>query len=499
MDNFEQDYESKKSFLSKFKLRTQMLFGYAIPVVVFIGSTAVVYNNANKVFIAFDQVETVQKSIIEVDKLAVAGSNMVANNRAYLISPGQDFIDLYEASWTNFQEASKNLEDGITDPIQKERFEEMKKIGVEYNQYVNEIINFTKTGKKAEAIKLFNMGAGTKALADFLDLNNQFNSTETERLSKENLQARNTLQGAVNLLIFGSIFSGITAFIVAWIISSLVSKKIGQAVISIDNSSGEMNGAVKAQEKITNSQAISVNETTTSMDQLDSSAKQATKQAETSTIGAQQVLNLAQNGNQLVDKTLKEMGQTKDKVQAIAQQILRLSGQTNQIGSISQLVSDLANQTNMLALNAAVEAVRAGEYGKGFSVVASEIRKLADESKKSADKINNLVAEIKQATSVTVMVTEEGIKSVEKTEDFAQKTASSFGNMTDEINHIVINSQQIAMNSKQQALAIQQVVTAMNNLNQNAKDSNDGMSQIKSGIQKLNRAAFELKAIVQEG
>jgi methyl-accepting chemotaxis protein len=499
MNNFNQNDNNQKTLLSKFKLRTQLVFGYAIPVVVFIGSTTIVYSNANKVFEAFSKVETVQKSIIEVDKIAVAGSNMVANNRAFLLSERQDFVRLYNESWQNFQEASNNLEKVITDPKQKERFDTMKRIGKEYDQYVNQIFNLIKSGKKAEAIALFNTGVGSKALADFLELNSQFNTAEIDRLSKENLAARNTLQGAVNLLILGSFFSAVTAFIIAWLISSLVSGKISQAVISIDNSSREINIAVGQQEKITNSQAISVNETTTAMDQLGSSAQQATQQAETSNIGAQQVLNLAQTGNELVEITLKEMAQTKDKVQAISQQILRLSEQTNQIGSISQLVSDLANQTNMLALNAAVEAVRAGEYGKGFSVVASEIRKLADESKKSADRINNLVVEIKQATNVTVVVTEAGIKTVENTEDLTKKTASAFGNMTEQINNIVINSQQISMNSKQQVLAIQQVVTAMNNLNQNSKDSTDGMNQIKTGIQKLNHAALELNAIVKEG
>jgi len=498
MNTFDHNYQGKKTFLSRFKLRTQMLFGYAIPVVVFIGSTVIVYTNANRVFVAFQKVENVQTAIIEVDKIALAGSNMVANNRAILITNNQKFIDSYNQSWTNFQQASTELEKVVTDEIQKDRLQQMIQLGDEYNKYAEEIFRLINNGKKQDAINLFNTGVGTKTLEEFLKLNQDFNTNEVNNLSEQNTEAKQTLQSAVNLLIFGSIFSGVTAFIIAWIISSLVSGKISQAANSISNSSTDINIAVTQQEKITNSQAISVNETTTSMDQLGASAKQATQQAETSTVGAQQVLNLAQNGNQLVDRTLGEMAQTKDKVQAIAQQILRLSEQTNQIGNISQLVSNLANQTNMLALNAAVEAVRAGEYGKGFSVVASEIRKLADESKKSAEQINNLVNEIKQATSATVMVTEEGIKSLENTEELAQKTASSFNIMSDEINNIVINSQQIAMNTKQQALAIQQVVTAMNNLNQNAKDSNDGMNQIKLGINKLNHAALELKEIVQD-
>ncbi len=103
----------------------------------------------------------------------------------------------------------------------------------------------------------------------------------------------------------------------------------------------------------------------------------------------------------------------KENVGAIAQQIMRLNEQTNQIGNISSVVINLANQTNILALNAAVEAVRAGENAKGFNVLATEIRKLAAQSKKSAQKINNLVTDIKNALDYTVTVTHECTKTVE--------------------------------------------------------------------------------------
>ncbi len=87
-----------------------------------------------------------------------------------------------------------------------------------------------------------------------------------------------------------------------------------------------------------------------------------------------------------------------------------LSEQIGQIYNITNLVGDIANQTNMLALNAAVEAARAGEQGKGFAVIATEIRKLADQSRKSAERINNLVTDIQNATNTTVIVTDEGKK-----------------------------------------------------------------------------------------
>jgi methyl-accepting chemotaxis protein len=497
-NSFDKNLGDKKHLLSQFKLRTQMLFGYAIPVFMFAVSTYIVYSNANKVFEAFNQVENVQKNIIETDTMALSGSNMVANSRGYLISEESKFLELYQQSWQGFQEASNNVDNTITIDEQRKRFEQMNEIAKNYNQHHNKLASLLENGKRKEGVELFKAGIGSKLLSDFLTLNSEFNATEIKRLNAENTQARNTLQNAINLLVFGSIISALTAFIIAWLISSLVSRKITQAIDAIDNSSLEINIAVDQQEKITSSQASSVNETTRTMDELEFSAKQASEQAETSTVGARQVLNLAENGNELVKQTLVEMNQMKEKVEAIAEQILRLSEQTNQIGNISQLVGDLANQTNMLALNAAVEAVRAGEYGKGFSVVASEIRKLADESQKSAHQINNLVMGIKQSNNLTGVVTEAGIKSVENTLDLAQKTASAFNNMSSELSNIVQSSQQISLNSKQQAVAIQQVVVAMNNLNKNAQDSSQGMGQIKLGIKKLSDAAFDLKDIVQE-
>lgn len=489
----------KKSFLSRFKLRTQMLIGYGIPVIVFVGSASVVYTNTNQVFDAFNRVETAQKAIITTNKIALAGSNMVANARAFLLWPQQNFWELYNQSWQEFQQAINTLEREqiVTDPVQKQRFEDMKKIGQEYDQYASRVFTLVREGKNQEALDLFKSGIGTRALANFLKLTNQFTETETQKLAQENMAAKKTLKLAVNLLIFGSMISATTALVIAWLISSVVSNKISQSASSIDNSAGEINQAVLAQEKITNSQLVSVSETTTSMDELGASAKQAAQQADISASGAQQLLHLAQNGNKLVATTLAEMAQTKEKVQGIAEQTLRLSDRTNQIAVISQLVSDLANQTNMLALNAAVEAVRAGAAGKGFSVVALEIRKLADESKKSAEKINNLVKDIQESSSTTVIVTQHGIQSVENTEKLAQETADSFNLMAEKIKEIVINSQQISLSAKQQASAIEQVALAMNNLNQTAQDSNKGMNQIKAGIQKLNHAALELNAIVQ--
>ncbi len=273
-------------------------------------------------------------------------------------------------------------------------------------------------------------------------------------------------------------------------------KAINYAGLAISTSSNEIAVTVQQQERTIAGQASSVNQTTTTMEELGASSRQSAEQATASASGARQALVLAEEGTKAVQETIQGMSILKDKVNAVSQAIIRLSEQTNQISGISSSVGDLANQTNMLALNAAVEAARAGEHGKGFGVVASEIRKLADQSKKSAEKITDLVADIQSAINTTVMVTDEGTKTVNQGLELTKSTAITFAGFADSINNVFLNSQQIALSAQQQAVAVQQVVAAMNSLNLSARESASGITQVKISTEQLNEAAQKLKAVI---
>jgi methyl-accepting chemotaxis protein len=232
------------------------------------------------------------------------------------------------------------------------------------------------------------------------------------------------------------------------------------------------------------------------MEELGVSSLQSAEQAEASASGARQVLTLVEDGTRASQQAMEGMGNLKEKVSEIAEQIIRLGEQTGQIAGISDLVSDIANQTNMLALNAAVEAVRAGEQGKGFGVVAAEIRKLADQTKKSAEKINTLVAEVQASMNSTVMVTDEGTKTAIEGLRLAEGTANTFNSVADAINSVFVNSQQITLSAKQQAVAVQQVVAAMNSINIGAQETSTAITQVKSSTGMLSDAVQNLKALV---
>jgi methyl-accepting chemotaxis protein len=275
-----------------------------------------------------------------------------------------------------------------------------------------------------------------------------------------------------------------------------VAKTLTGSTTTLASTSTQIASAVEQQERYLAEQAASVNETTTTIEELGASSRQAAEQADASAAGAQQAISISGDGSKIVSRTMVGIGDLRTKVEAIADKIMQLSEQTAQISTISDLVADIANQTNMLSLNAAVEAARAGEQGKGFAVVAGEVRKLAEQSKKSADKINLLVSEVQASINSTVMVTDEGTKTAQASIRLAEETADAFNGIASSINNVFLNSQQIALSAKQQAVAVQQAVSAMNAINLGAKETSAGVTQVKAATQDLAGTAKELKAIV---
>ena len=280
------------------------------------------------------------------------------------------------------------------------------------------------------------------------------------------------------------------------LLADRTAKYIQGAIATITTSANEIVDTVQNQEISVNQQANSAIATTDSINELESISTTTAAQADASANGARQALSLAEEGTQAVKQTINEMSELRDRVDEIAQQIINLGEQTGQITTVSDLVSDLAKQTNMLALKAAVEAARAGEQGKGFGVVAGEIRKLADESKKSAQKINNLATDIQAAISRTVTVTDLGTKTATESIQLAENTAVTFIGVADAVNNVFLNSQQISSSTKRQATAIQQVLGAMNSISQGSQENAVGMHKVKTSTRELNQIADELQAAV---
>ena len=183
---------------------------------------------------------------------------------------------------------------------------------------------------------------------------------------------------------------------------------------------------------------------------LKNASEKTKKNAQTVSAKANLSLDFSQKEQESVQANIEKMVTLRQKIQVIAELILELSEHAQQIGDTIGIVEDIAEQTNMLALNAAVEAARAGENGKGFSVVASEIRKLADESKQATTKITSLIKDIQQATNSTVIATEEGSKEIELGVKLADNINKNIEALINLIGEVKVSAEEIYVDSENQ-------------------------------------------------
>jgi PAS domain S-box-containing protein len=274
-----------------------------------------------------------------------------------------------------------------------------------------------------------------------------------------------------------------------------VLKHVQDAAGQILNIAGEILSNTEEQKKSISEQSSSVKEVATTIEELDITSQQTAERAERVVRSAQKSVDVSKEGQAAVRDEMETMQLIRGKVEGIAQQILELSEQAQQIGTIVTTVNDIAEQTNLLALNAAIEAARAGVHGKGFAVVAMEVKKLAEQSQQATGRIGSLVAEIQKATRASVTASEEGKKGVELGVQLALKAGSTIESVMAMTANTADAVQQIASIAKQQSVGIQQVSIAMANINAGMKQTTTSAESLQQVAEDFNALATALRNV----
>jgi methyl-accepting chemotaxis protein len=244
--------------------------------------------------------------------------------------------------------------------------------------------------------------------------------------------------------------------------------------------------------------ATSVSEAATTTEEVRQTARLSNDKARTVQETAQQVAQTAQHGRQSTTETAVAMEHIHKQMDMLADSMMQLSEQTQAIGQIIAAVEDIAAQSNLLAVNAAIEAAKAGEQGKGFGVVAQEVRNLAAESKQATAQIRGILDEVQKATRRAVQSTEQVSRAVETGVRQSAQAGEVIETLAGSMTMAANAAAQIAASSKEQVIGMDQVATAMRSINQATGQTVSSARQLELSARGLNELGQRLQQIVAQ-
>ncbi len=267
------------------------------------------------------------------------------------------------------------------------------------------------------------------------------------------------------------------------------SNELVSAANEIASSSEQMSRGAKDQSERVSQVSVAIEEMTASV-------VEAAKNAGEANNASQGASDRATSGGQVVSETISGMQKISDVVRQSSESIGKLADAAQQIGDIVGVINDIADQTNLLALNAAIEAARAGEQGRGFAVVADEVRKLADRTGNATKEIENMIKGIQQGTGEAVSSMESGIEQVDKGRDLADKAGTSLSEIVSMSQTVMEMIQQIAAASEEQSAASEQISRSIDGILSVTKETANGAEQSAAAAEELSAQAEGLKNIV---
>jgi methyl-accepting chemotaxis protein len=437
--------------------------------------------------------------LIDIEAARVQRERRAKAVRSFVIAPRESFVEDMGDAQDSLLERLDDLRARATSDDERRLIDRVARANDVMHRAWLGLVELKRSGATMEDIAAYFARHSSTSVRTLDEAFVALSDFERARLAQATAQSTADASRAISALTASAIITTILTILAATYLSRALRRRIGAAVHGVQSSSTELEAAAHQQVSSTQELTTTTSEITVTIRELLATSRQIAESAQRVVSIADQTRTSSRTGDQTVQRTQEAIGRIKGQVDQIVNRMVDLGRKSQQIGSILELINELAEQTNILSINASIEAAGAGETGKRFAVVADEIRRLADHVGGSAREIRTLIDEIRAAANATVMATEDGSKSVDAGAKQFAEVLATFKGITDQVTLTNEAAREIELSTRQQTAAVEQLNVAIGGVSQAAKETQSSSSQTLATCSELADVSRQLSALIQAG
>ncbi len=533
-------------------LRTKMLAASIMPLFLVLLLSAISYYSLMLLISAVQTVDETHEMVNDAQELRITALEAQSMIRGFLVTGENAFLEGYQEKLKNFDKLADLFKNRLKSESQSQQ---------EYLAQCLAVIEEWKTKSVAPAIEIRQSLGSSKLSSQlhtflgmrldqdyfvkFEDLIHKFIQGEYSLLKERKSESDKAGKTAFGLIISASLAVILASFLLWIVVSSKITKplrravdmaesisakdltgnlkirgrdevgrlgqslndmvqnlrtstrEISSAVNILSGASTELSSTAVQLSESTSKTSGAISETVATVTQLKQAAQISQTKAKKVLENSEQATRISDEGRKSTQDTIEKINLIKTQMSSVGDKVIRLSEHSNSIEQIIDSVRDIADQSKLLAVNASIEAARAGDYGRGFSVVATEIKNLADQSRVATEQVRSILDDTKKYIHDVVTVTEQGSKAVETG---VSQSAVASQTIEELINTIGLSAQDASIidaSITQQLEGIHQVSFAMANVEEAMRQNVAGSTQLETAVRKLSETTDALKELIQ--